>query len=115
MRLTKRTIICPMSDNNGNLIKVECIEVKDKGLAEEKLCQLEDIEDELGIDLITLYKLFKASHIYAYSHTSITKCNNDGVNLYDKTIAIYNGVCVVEYPLSEYGKSFALTKEELLW
>ena len=80
----------------------------------DKVYKYESIEKELGIDLNTLHKLFKAEYVYAYSHTEIIKCSNDCISLYDKTIAIYNGVCVVEYPLSEYGKSFALTKEELL-
>lgn len=56
MRLTKRVVVFPNCDNQGNLKKINCIEIKDKGLAEEKLCQLEDIEDDLGIDLITLFK-----------------------------------------------------------
>ena len=59
MRLTKRKTVYPRCDKQGNLTKVDCIEIKDKGLAEEKLCQLEDIEDELGIDLIILFKALK--------------------------------------------------------
>ena len=55
-RLTERKISYPSRDKNGNLEKVDYIKIKDKALAEEKLCQLEDIEEELGIDLITLYK-----------------------------------------------------------
>ena len=79
----------------------------------DKLGQLEDIEEELGIDLITLFKLLDAVYVYSYGHTDIVRCLNDLVSLYDKSITIYNGTCVVSYPLSEYGKSFALTKEEL--
>lgn len=79
----------------------------------EKLEKLEDIEEKLGIDLITLFKLIDALYVYSYGHTDIVRCLNDGVSLYDKSITIYNGTCVISYPLSEYGKSFALTKEEL--
>ena len=82
-------------------------------LVVDKLGQLEDIEDELGIDLITLFKLINAKNIYSYGHTSVMK-NTGQVDIYDKTITIWNGTCHQVYPLSEYGKSFALTKEELL-
>lgn len=58
-RLTERKTNYPKCDKQGNLTKVDYIAIKDKKLAEEKLCQLEDIEDELGIDLITLFKAFK--------------------------------------------------------
>lgn len=77
-----------------------------------KLSQLEDIEDELGIDLITLFKLINVEDVYSYGHTNITK-NTGQVNIYNKTITIWNGSCHQVYPLSEYGKSFTLTKGEL--
>lgn len=79
----------------------------------EKLEKLEDIEEKFGIDLITLFKLIDVVYVYSYGHKNIIRCSNDGVSLYDNSITIYNGTCVVSYPLSEYGKSFALTKEEL--
>ena len=79
----------------------------------DKLGQLEDIEEEYGIDLITLFKLIDAVYVYSYGHKNIIRCSNDGISLYDKSITIYNGTCIMSYPLSEYGKSFALTKEEL--
>ena len=78
-----------------------------------KLGQLEDIEEELGIDLITLHKLIHTKTIYSYGHTSIMENSISGIQLYDKTITIWNGTCHSKYPLNEYGKSFALTKEEL--
>ena len=100
MRLTKK-----LCENN-----YVCIE----GQPINKLGQLEDIEEELGIDLITLYKLFKAKKVFSFSNCGVWEVSNDGINLYSKTISIWNGNCKSEYPLSEYGKSFALTKEELL-
>lgn len=78
-----------------------------------KLKNYEDIEEELGIDLITYFKLINAKNVYSYGHTSIMK-NTGEVDIYAKTITIWNGSCHQVYPLSEYGKSFALTKEELL-
>lgn len=113
MRLTEKDIAYITS--GANVIEIPDVVEGHKytGQAIIKLGQLEDIEEKLGIDLITLSKLFKAQEVYAYGHNGIQKCYNDCVSIYDKTIAIYNGVCVREYPLSEYGKSFALTKEEL--
>ena len=58
-RLTERKISYPSCDKKGNLTQVDYIKIKDKKLAEEKLCQLEDIEEEIGIDLITLFKALK--------------------------------------------------------
>lgn len=75
--------------------------------------EYEDIEEELGIDLITLHKLFHTRKIYSYGHTSIMENSISDINIYNKMITIWNGTCHSIYPLSEYGKSFALTKEEL--
>ena len=44
-RLTERKTSYPSRDKKGKLERVDYIEIKDKKLAEEKLCQLEDIEE----------------------------------------------------------------------
>ena len=49
MRQTERKICYPSCDKQGNLTKVDYIEIKDKKLAEEKLCQVEDIEEKYNI------------------------------------------------------------------
>ena len=49
MRLTERKVIYPNCDKQGNLTKVDYIEIKDKKLAEEKLCKFEDIEEKYNI------------------------------------------------------------------
>ena len=56
-RLTERKIGYPSCDKKGHLEKVDYIEIKNKALAEEKLCQLEDIEEEIGIELKVYHKL----------------------------------------------------------
>ena len=67
-RLTERKKSYPSCDKKGNLARVDYIEIKDKKLAEEKLYQLEDIEEELGIDLITLFnKYIKWQKLDTYS------------------------------------------------
>lgn len=124
MRLTERKTVYPRCDKQGNLTKVDCIEIKNKGLAEEKLCQLEDIEDELGIDLITFFKIFKEQEVYI-------KLNNGEIiegfspMIEEDLLGIYftiNGKhinSIADYDsyyvsLKDYRKTWALTKEELL-
>ena len=58
-RLTKKEGVITQIDKDGNITKNDFIEVKDKDEAYKKLCQLEDIEQELGIELTTLYKISK--------------------------------------------------------
>ena len=49
MRTTERKVAYPNCDKQGNLTKVDYIEIKDKKLAEEKLCKFEDIEEKYNI------------------------------------------------------------------
>ena len=74
-----------------------------------KLGQLEDIEEELGIDLVTLLKALDYKNI---------KYFDDGcewhyvqLNYENKSFICPDGA---EYYLKDYGKTWALTKEELL-
>lgn len=79
----------------------------------DKLGQLEDIEEELGIDLITLFKAVKSGAWTKYDN-EISKCDECEYEMLDVFIYFYwnDGKHLVFY-LSEYGKSWALTKEEL--
>ena len=77
-----------------------------------KLGQLEDIEEELGIGLITLFKALKNGVYYKYKYGyeyRISKCRK--CYLSDKK------TLVVDYHtykyLCDYGKTWALTREEL--
>ena len=87
----------------------------------QKLGQLEDIEEELGINLITLFKALKNGfyHIDENKHiytTKPTKGNGGAMNFY-----VCLGCIIAEdtfgdqyiYSLKDYGKVWALTKEEL--
>lgn len=85
-----------------------------KGL--DKLSQLEDIEKELGVDLITLNKLRKADKIYVKFFEEIQEWNKIKVDLrYCKIWYGYNDGkgYGLSQPLSNYGTGFALTREEL--
>lgn len=82
-----------------------------------KLGQLEDIEDELGIDLITLHKSFEED-IWIKIDNKIMFVP------YDKKDFVFYEGNINCYPLKEpwgytvsiddYGKTWALTEEELL-
>ena len=85
-----------------------------------KLGQLEDIEEELGIDLITLFKALKNGIYYFTSGGQLTK---DFVWLFNNHINIgvndglsYSFMTAFERQIllfQDYGKTWALTKEEL--
>ena len=117
MRTTERKVAYPHCDKHGNLIKVDYIEIKDKKLAEEKLCRLEDIEEEIGIDLITLFKALKNgvyekdAYINKIKHTNIR-----GLEVHSLCAIALASVPECDYILEykNYGKTWALTEEELL-
>ena len=101
--------------------------IKDKAIRDNfnaeyaKLADLEDIEEELGIDLITLFKALKNGfyHIDKNKHiykTKRTKGNGGAMSYY----ASYYEIIAEDtfddqyfYKLKDYGKVWALTKKEL--
>ena len=74
----------------------------------DKLGQLEDIEDELGIDLITLFEALK-NGIYKKGRNNLK-----GLILYSKMpmFSLYHKTIDNEL-IEDYGKMWALTREEL--
>ena len=85
----------------------------------QKLGQLEDIEEELGIDLITLFKAQKENvwelvfDGYDENGKSIYKPRK---NQHDIYIDLKQKALVgkwIGYEFKDYGKTWALTKEEL--
>ena len=89
-------------DTLNNVCYQECV---------DKLGKLEDIEDELGIDLITKNRIEKSQTLYHkdFGYEDIENVNRTNVftGRYDM-----NGNEIV-YPFNQYGKTWALTKEEL--
>ena len=84
----------------------------------KKLKSLEDIEEELGIDLIILFKALKYGFYFKYKNKIISSNNY----LFQITVNIKGNWIfdIVDYYLSllsiklkDYGKTWALTKEEL--
>ena len=118
-RLTERKTSYPSCDKKGNLTRVDYIKIKDKALAEEKLCLLEDIEEELGIDLLTLFKALKYGVYVKYdSDFGITKKPNIKIVKDNATGICYRNkkwyLQEEETLTKDYGKTWALTKEELV-
>ena len=71
----------------------------------QKLGQLEDIEDELGIDLITIYKALKNGYYY--------KDEDGSIQYIDDNCLFKDIFNAIKEMAKEYNKSWALTKEEL--
>lgn len=74
-----------------------------------KLGQLEDIEDELGIDLITFFKIYNTDKVYIKGKDYYWKIKH--YNRHSITVGTNKTIYL---PLKDYGKTWALTKEELL-
>ena len=117
MRLTERKVAYPNCDKQGNITQVDYIEIKDKKLAEEKLCQLEDIEEELGIELTILFealingiwikdKAKKCRPCYLSASLWSMQLTNAGIR--------YSTISTNKYLyFKDYGITWALTKDEL--
>lgn len=120
MRLTERKVAYPSCDKQGNLTKVDYIEIKDKKLAEEKLCKFEDIEEELGIDLATFIKIFEKGIFVKNESTNnkIEYWSPFDIKVIKSTYQ--TDICYIRSKKNKYvgcfnyGKTWALTKEELL-
>ena len=89
----------------------------DYELACQKLGQLEDIEEELGIDLITLFKVVNADKVFQSEFIGIQEYEVWGMSkkglLVVPSYCKY-GECLETLYFKYYGKTWALTMEELL-
>ena len=101
MRLTRKR-------EDGKYLKT----IKSIDVCMNKLGQLEDIEEELGIDLITLFKALKnGCYVKPWTeikHSYEIRTGSDNIHLF---LLDENDN---HYSLKDYGKTWALTKEELL-
>ena len=120
MRLTKEIEVISQSNKDGTDNRHKAIVIERKGLAESKLFELENIEDELGIDLILRHKIETSEKLYCRNNKGeiaetryYYSYGKDGVGL-ELSMEIEPYWCVSSYPWKDYGKTWALTKEELL-
>ena len=83
------------------------------GNAIDKLGQYEDLEEELGIDLITLFKA---------TQQGIWMKRNNVFYFFDNLIVDFKHKCLVQivsndevetFPFDSYGEDWGLTREEL--
>ena len=97
------------------------------GVCDEEACklgQLEDIEEELGIDLITLFKAMKQGIYYKEEVWGKMFSGFSSIiylSLKDKCLmeecddgSIHDSIYYHNYYFKDYGKTWALTKEELI-
>lgn len=112
MRLTERKRTYIACDKNGNPTQVHYIEIKNKGLAQEKLCELEDIE-ELCEKMTTqfIYEIYEGTG--EIDEKNYLECYAL-YNFKEKRIELIYGFEIEDwFKLDDYGKTWALTKDEL--
>lgn len=115
MRLTDKNKIKELETLQNNDVLMTDNEYKDL-----KLGQLENIEDELGIELIVLFKALKngcfAKETFDYMGRKQTQIIfTEFTQLYyaDDFDDYLIHIRTRDYYLKDYGKTWALTKEEL--
>jgi len=91
------------------------LHLDDYNIIETALNKYKTLEDELGIDLITLFKALKQGYIY-YPIDCPNDCYKYKIEcLYMKPrIHLYVADGVGGCYMEDYGKTWALTKEELV-
>ena len=103
-RLTKKLYHLYIGDNGSQSLEVN------------KLGQYEDIDEEIGIDYITLNKLRKSDKIYVKFFDEIQEYTRFKIDLRECKIlyGYMNGRGYgLKQPLSNYNKGFSLSKKEL--
>lgn len=115
-RLTKKEGVITQIDKDGNITKNNFIEVIDKDEAYKKLYELEDIEDEIGIELTTLFKAY-SNGFYVKGEKEkqyIDFQNYLNANAFKNKEMFYGHERCYQYvKLYDYKKEWALTKKEL--
>ena len=119
-RLTKKAVIYPESRKDGTIIKVEGIVPTYKGDIFKKLYELENIEEEFGIDLIKAVELCKQVNSKKVVYTkqkwgieALKILDDLDVELFNHRLYVSARGMYVSLDLNEYGKDWALTREEL--
>lgn len=108
-------------------LPMEYEQIENSNACVDKLGKLEDIEEEIGIDFITLFKALKNGINVYYEDEERYQFHNNLRLEYHKTLGwglvyIYGCSCRDDmsmkldkefYELKGYGKTWALTREEL--
>ena len=119
-RLTKKVVAYPESRKDGTIIKVEAIVPTYKGDIYKKLYELENIEEEFGINLINAVKLCKQVNSKKLVYTkqkwgieALKILDDLDIELFNHRLYVSARGMYVSLDLYEYGKDWALTEEEL--
>lgn len=108
MRLTVRI------KNNEGKERIFTKYVKDnQKLKDEKLCNIEDIEDKIGIEIVDFYKLTQADKIYLPRFKAYYKVTAIDVKTWE--ILVYNNrkiPCAYTLKIKNYGKTWCFKKGE---
>ena len=99
-------------DKNGTTPKIYDCDFLDNSKCIQKLGQLEDIEEELGIDLVTLFKA-QIDGFYIKGCLGIEKINLSDFKFNLPKKEVHRIVYSDHFFFKDYGKTWALTKEEL--
>ena len=79
-----------------------------------KLGQLEDIADNLGIDLVTFLKAFTQEDIYLKDKkNNVCCCDYEVTYNRDKNGWYFKSILLGKFYFKDYGKTWALTEKEL--
>ena len=82
-------------------------------MSTNKLGRLEDIEEDLGIDLVTLFKAFENGVYYKIDNEIEFGTVEHFVPYMNKKLHLRPLYKELRLSLKDYGKTWALTKEEL--
>lgn len=110
LTLQQLELLNTASAYNGEQHKAIC------GKAALELIEYKKIEEELGIDLDVLFKASKGIVVYNESKTAIQIDVIPTIDLFNKRLIVYTGDLSRPYKtlyFKDYGKTWALTKEEL--
>lgn len=123
-RVTEKRVIYPVCRKGETPEKREFIYIKNKAYAENKLFVLENIEQEFGVGLNILLKdvhnpidfirKFGVSRIWFFDDGKLQKADIHNLD-YNKDVLhlLTNDGWHTTRKVSDYGKTWALTREEL--
>ena len=79
----------------------------------DEILNYKNIEDELGIDLVTLFKALKQGHIWVKKKGKVISSCDYNLGLTGTTYDLYCKDVGEWLLVKDYGKTWALTEEEL--
>ena len=116
-RLTKKDVEDCATSVAATILSRTCGKTLTNQILRE-LLEYKSIEEQLGIDLVTFFKFLNAKVCYEKDpdDNEITKCLITGITktgILNVQAAFPYGECEREARFIDYGKTWALTKEEL--